>query len=60
MTLKTTKQTLHFKNEKVEVVSQYYLCEESGEEFETEEMVDNSLNQVYDVYKTHFVFPGRD
>lgn len=51
MTLKAKKQTLPFKNEKFEVVCQYYHCEESGEEFETEEMMDNSLFQVYSAYK---------
>jgi putative zinc finger/helix-turn-helix YgiT family protein len=57
MVLKTEKRSLKFKNEEFEVVCQYYFYEESGEEFETEEMMDNSLNQVYNAYRVKHNLP---
>lgn len=57
MIWKTEKRSLKFKNEEFEVVCQYYFCEESGEEFETEEMMDNSLNQVYNAYRVKHNLP---
>jgi putative zinc finger/helix-turn-helix YgiT family protein len=57
MILRTEKETVTFRKEKFEIVTQYYYCEETGEEVETEEMMESSLNQVYNAYRVKHNLP---
>lgn len=51
MVMKRETITTDFRNEKFEVVYHYYLCEDSGEKFEDEDLMQLNLNQVYDQYR---------
>ena len=57
MILRTERETVTFRKEKFEVFVQYYFCEETGEEVETEEMMENSLTQVYNAYRVKHNLP---
>ncbi len=51
MQLQCEKRKLSFRKEAFDVVYQYYLCEDSGERFEDDHLMDLNLNQVYDQYR---------
>jgi putative zinc finger/helix-turn-helix YgiT family protein len=46
-----------FRKEKFAVVSHYYACEDSGEQFEDERLLELNLNQVYNQYRKKFNLP---
>jgi hypothetical protein len=52
MILKKELRTLPYRKEDFEVVVNFYECEDSGEQFETEEQLEDTLKQVYKAYKT--------
>jgi putative zinc finger/helix-turn-helix YgiT family protein len=57
MTLKHERRNLVFRKESFEVSYQYYLCEDSGEQFETDELSDINLIQVYNKYREKHKLP---
>jgi len=50
MKLLTEKCKLTFRTKAFDVICQYYLCEDSGEQFESAEQMEINLKQVYDQY----------
>jgi hypothetical protein len=56
-TLKNEIRELEFRKEKFEVVFQYYLCEDTKEQFTTVELDDANTNQVYNRYRFVFGIP---
>ncbi len=57
MPIRQEKKLLPFRKEEFEVVYQYYLCENSGERFEDEHLMELNLNQVYDQYRVKHNIP---
>lgn len=57
MPIRHEKKMLPFRKEQFEVVYQYYLCEDSGERFEDEHLMELNLNQVYDQYRVKHNIP---
>ena len=58
MKLMLEKQELTYRKEKFNsVFYQYYLCEDSGEQFESEEQIELNLTQVYNQYRTKYNIP---
>lgn len=57
MRLEQEKRTLPFRKEDFEVVYQFYICEDSGEHFEDDRLMDLNLNQVYDQYRVKHNIP---
>ena len=54
MPIKNREETLTYKGEAFVVLSHYYICEDSKEEFTNDSLVDISLDQVYrEYYKRH-------
>ena len=51
MSLRYESRNLVFRKESIEVVYHYYLCSETGEQFETDELSDLNLIQVYNKYR---------
>ncbi|GAB2590556.1 type II toxin-antitoxin system antitoxin SocA domain-containing protein [Spirosoma areae] len=60
MVLKVKTKTLPFRKELFTVEYQYYLCEDSGEEFITPEIGDANLSQVYNSYRIKHQIPFPD
>lgn len=57
MLLKHERKVLPFRKESFEIVYQYYYCEDSGERFEDEQLMELNLNQVYDQYRVKHNIP---
>ncbi|MES2619683.1 MAG: type II toxin-antitoxin system antitoxin SocA domain-containing protein [Bacteroidota bacterium] len=57
MSLRSEQVVETFRKEDFEVTHLYYLCEETGERFETEELVDVNLTQVYNAYRAKYNLP---
>lgn len=57
MKLMLEKQGLTFRREKFNVFYHYYLCEDSGEQFESAEQLELNLTQVYNQYRTKYDIP---
>lgn len=51
MTLQKERRNLVFRKVTIEVIYQYYLCSDTGEQFETDELSDLNLVQVYNKYR---------
>lgn len=51
---------LEFRKEQFEVVYHFYVCEDSGEQFTTDELDTLNLNQVYNKYRTRYGIPFTD
>lgn len=51
--MKLTKEmrSINFRKESFDVVFHFYKCEDSGEQFTTEELDDVNINQVYNQYR---------
>jgi len=48
------KRTMNFRKEEFQVLFQYYLCKESGEQFTDEKLDEVNTNQVYNQYRAKF------
>ena len=57
MILKYEQETFDFRKEPFEILYHFYECEESGERYETEELTQLNLNQVYNQYRKKYKFP---
>ena len=59
MTLMKEKRSMDFRKESFEVVFHFHKCEESGENFTSDELDEVNLNQVYNQYRDKFniLFP---
>lgn len=59
MILTKEKRSMDFRKETFEIVSHFYKCEESGEQFTTTSLDELNMNQVYNQYrdKLHIPFP---
>ena len=60
MILKKENRVLSFRKEKIEVVYHYYLCEDSGEQFEDDQLSDLNITQVYNKYRERLRLPFPD
>lgn len=60
VTLKTGNMEITFRKEIFKVVSQYYVCNDTGEEFTTPEQDDLTINQAYNQYKEKYGIPFID
>ncbi len=60
MTLQKEKRTLEFRKEKFEVVYHYYLCTDTGEQFEDDRLAGLNTTQVYNQYRERFKLPFTD
>lgn len=57
MMLKTDLIEQEFRKEKFDIVYHYYLCEDSGERFEDEQLTQLNLNQVYNQFRKKHNLP---
>ena len=57
MTLKKEKRVFDFRKEQFEVLYHFYECEDSQERFESEELAQLNLNQVYNQYRKKHRIP---
>lgn len=53
-------RTLQFRKEEFSVIYHYYQCEDSGETFETEDLLHLNLQQVYNQYRERHRLPFPD
>jgi hypothetical protein len=53
-TIQKKIRTVVFRNEPIEILFQYYLCEDSGEQFTDEKLDKANFDQVYHQYKSKF------
>ncbi len=60
MKLTWEKRSMDFRKEKFEVVFQYYLCEDSGEQFTSTSLDEVNTNQVYNQYRNKYNIPFTD
>ncbi len=51
MSLTKERRNLVFRKENIELIYHYFLCIDSGEKFETDELTDLNLIQVYNKYR---------
>lgn len=59
-TLKNEVRRLEFRKEKFDVVFQYYLCEDTNEQFTTAALDDANTNQIYNQYRFNYGIPFPD
>jgi putative zinc finger/helix-turn-helix YgiT family protein len=57
MELIRERKTMQFRKESFEIVYHYFRCLDSGEEFESEELIDLNLRQVYNEYRAKHNLP---
>ena len=57
MQLQMEKRVISFRKEEFEVLYQFYLCEDSGEQFTTDELDELNLSQLYNQYRAKFNLP---
>ncbi len=60
MTLQKEKRVLIYRKEKIEIVYHYYLCTDTGEHFEDEQLVNLNFTQVYNQYRERLRLPFPD
>ncbi len=60
VTLKTENMEITFRKENFTVVSQYYICNDTGEEFTTPKQDDLTINQAYNQYREKYGIPFVD
>jgi len=60
MTLKRERKNLVFRKEKFEIIYHYYLCEDSKEQFTTQELDELNLFQLYNLYREKHNIPFPD
>lgn len=60
MKLMKEKRTFTFRKEDFEIMSHYYLCEESGERFTDTKLDELDINQVYNKYRQNHNIPFPD
>lgn len=57
MRMMRENRTIPFRKENFEVVFHFWLCEETGEQFEDEKQADLNINQVYNQYRAKHNIP---
>jgi hypothetical protein len=57
MRLLREQRVIPFRKENFDVVFHYWLCEETGEQFEDEKQADLNINQVYNQYRAKHNIP---
>src|SRR5690606_16072555 len=57
MVIKSEVIEHEFRKEKFDIVYHYYLCEDSGEKFEDERLMQLNLNQVYNLFRKKHNLP---
>lgn len=60
MILRKEKRTLSFRKEEFEVEYHYYLCTDSKEQFEDDQLADLNVTQVYNQYRERLKLPFPD
>ncbi len=60
MILKKRKVTIEYRKEKFRIDNYYYLCIDTGYRFETTELAQRNLDQVYDQYRKRHDLPFID
>ena len=60
MRLVQEERSLQFRKEEFPVIYHYYLCEDSGETFETDDLLHLNLQQVYNQYRERHRLPFPD
>lgn len=60
MILRYENETFDFRKEQFDILYHFYACEDSGERFETEELAQLNLNQVYNQYRKKHKLPFPD
>lgn len=60
MILQKEKRTLSFRKEEFEVEYHYYLCTDSKEQFEDDQLADLNVTQVYNQYRERLKLPFPD
>ncbi|MBK7338181.1 MAG: DUF4065 domain-containing protein [Saprospirales bacterium] len=60
MSLVQEERILQFRKEDFPILYHYYLCEDSGETFETEDLLHLNLEQVYNQYRERHRLPFPD
>ena len=58
--LKREMRTMDFRKEQFNVMFQYYLCKDTGEQFTNDELDKVNTNQVYNQYRTKYGIPFPD
>ncbi|MCK4678332.1 MAG: DUF4065 domain-containing protein [Bacteroidales bacterium] len=60
MILQKEKRVLSFRKEEFNVVYHYYLCTDTGEQFEDDQLAELNLTQVYNQYRERLKLPFPD
>ncbi len=60
MILQKEKRVLSFRKEKFEVVYHYYLCKDTGEQFEDDQLSELNITQVHNQYREYLKLPFPD
>lgn len=60
MILQKEKHVLSFRKEKFEVVYHYYLCKDTGEQFEDDQLSELNITQVHNQYRERLKLPFPD
>jgi len=60
VTLQKEKRIMSFRKEPFEVLFQFYVCKDTGEQFTDEELDDVNINQVYNQYRAKYGIPFPD
>ena len=60
MILQKKKRVLSFRKEEFNVVYHYYLCTDTGEQFEGDQLAELNLTQVYNQYRERLKLPFPD
>lgn len=59
-TLQKEMRTMDFRKEAFQVMFQYYLCKDTGEQFTDDELDEVNINQVYNQYRAKYGIPFPD
>jgi transcriptional regulator with XRE-family HTH domain len=60
VTLKKEMRTMDFRKESFNVLFQYYLCKDTGEQFTDDTLDEVNINQVYNQYRVKYGIPFPD
>ena len=60
MILQKEKRVLSFRKEKFEIVYHYYLCTDTGEQFEDDNLSELNITQVHNQYRERLKLPFPD
>ena len=60
ITLQREKRMMDFRKESFQVQFQYYVCNDTGEQFTNDELDEANINQVYNQYRAKYGIPFPD